>query len=200
MKTTTKNSIMKTIKNFSMLAVALTVVFAVGCKKDDDTPAPTPSGGGGHQHEEEVITTLILSFVDTAGVQPSVQYAFRDPDGDGGNAPTQHDTIRLVANTYYNATVQLLNEAETPAEDITLEVQNEDDEHLFCYAPSNTNVSIVRTDSDGTYEVGIMSRWFTGAMATGETTVTLKHQPGVKDGTCAPGDTDIEVTFITEIQ
>lgn len=199
MKTSNK-SIMETIKNFSMLAVALMVVFTVGCKKDDDTPSPTPNGGGGHSHEEEVITTLILSFTDTAGVQPSVQVAFRDPDGDGGNAPTQHDTIRLVANTYYNATIQLLNEAESPAEDITLEVQNEDDEHLFCYAPSNTNVSVVRTDSDGTYEVGIMSRWFTGAMATGETTVTLKHQPGVKDGTCAPGDTDIEVTFVTEVQ
>ena len=31
-------------------------------------------------------------------------------------------------------------------------------------------------------------------------TVTLKHQPGVKDGTCGPGGTDIQVTFITEIQ
>ncbi len=191
---------MKTIKNLSILAVALVVTFAVGCKKDDDTPTPSTGGGGTPPQEEEVITTLILTFVDTAGVQPNVQYAFRDPDGDGGNAPTQHDTIRLAANTYYNASVQLLNEAESPAEDITLEVQNEDDEHLFCYAPSNTNVSIARTDSDGTYEVGITSFWSTGAIANGETTVTLKHQPGVKDGTCAPGDTDIEVTFQTEIQ
>lgn len=196
---TRNNTIIKATKNFSMLAIALMVIFSVGCKKDDDTPTPSPDGGG-HSHEEELITTLILSFVDTAGVQPSVQYAFRDPDGDGGNAPTQHDTIRLVANTYYNATVQLLNESESPAEDITLEVQNEDDEHLFCYAPTNTNVSIVRTDSDGMFEVGITTFWSTGSAANGETTVTLKHQPGVKDGTCAPGDTDVEVTFVTEIQ
>ncbi len=201
MKTTNK-SIMKTIRNFSMLAMALAVVFAVGCKKDDDTPQPHDDDhhGGGHSHEEEVITTMIIDFVDTAGVQPNVQVAFRDPDGDGGNAPTQHDTIRLVANTYYNASVTLLNEAETPAEDITVEVQNEDDEHLFCYTPTNTNVSVVRTDSDGTFEVGLLSRWFTGAAATGETKVVLKHQPGIKDGTCSPGDTDIEVDFITEIQ
>lgn len=191
---------MKTMKNFSMLAIALMVIFAVGCKKDDDTPTPVDNHDDDHHHEEELITSVILSFVDTAGVQPSVQYAFRDPDGDGGNAPTQHDTIRLVANTYYNATIQLLNESETPAEDITLEIQNEDDEHLFCYAPSNTNVSIVRTDSDGTYEVGITTFWSTGAAANGDTKVTLKHQPGVKDGTCAPGDTDVEVTFVTEVQ
>jgi hypothetical protein len=196
---TIKKSNMKTIRNFSMLAMALVVAFTVGCKKDDDTPTPS-TGGGNPPHEEELITSVILSFVDTAGVQPSVQYAFRDPDGDGGNPPTQHDTIRLVANTYYNATIQLLNESENPAEDITLEVQNEDDEHLFCYTPTSTNVSIVRTDSDGTFEVGITTFWSTGMAATGETKVVLKHQPGVKDGTCAPGDTDIEIDFITEVQ
>ncbi len=190
---------MKTKTIYTALFIGLMASFIVGCKKDDDSPVPT-SPTTPPVNEEELITTLIISFEDTAGVQPSVSYAFRDPDGDGGNAPTQHDTIRLVANTYYNATVQLLNESETPAEDITLEVADEADEHLFCYAPSNTNVSIVRTDSDGTFEIGILSRWFTGATANGETTITLKHQPDVKDGTCAPGDTDIEVTFVTEVQ
>lgn len=190
---------MKTIKTYSILVITLFTLFVTGCKKDDDAPLPADQNTP-PVNEEELITSAILYFVDTAGVQPSVQYAFRDPDGDGGNPPTQHDTIRLVANTYYNATIQLLNESESPAEDITLEVQQEDDEHLFCYAPLNTNVSIVRTDSDGTYEVGITTFWSTGANATGQTTVTLKHQPGVKNGTCAPGDTDIEVTFVTEIQ
>jgi len=189
---------MKTIKTYSILTITLFTLFVTGCKKDKDTPKP--SSNTSPVNEVEVITSAILSFVDTAGVQPSVQYAFRDPDGDGGNAPTQHDTIRLVANTYYNATIQLLNETVNPAEDITLEVQDENDQHLFCYAPSNTNVSIVRTDSDGTYEVGITTFWSTGASANGETTVTLRHQPGVKDGTCAPGETDIEVIFVTEIQ
>ncbi|MDG1476290.1 MAG: type 1 periplasmic binding fold superfamily protein [Vicingaceae bacterium] len=193
---------MSRIKTYSILAVIALTTVMVGCSKDDDTPEPatTPSGTTTPPNEEELITSAILNFVDTAGVQPSVQVAFRDPDGDGGNAPTEHDTIRLVANTYYTATIQLLNESESPAEDITLEVQQEDDEHLFCYTPSNTNVAITRTDSDGTYEVGIATFWSTGASATGETTVTLKHQPDVKDGTCAPGDTDIEISFVTEIQ
>lgn len=188
---------MKTIKTYSIFIIIVLTTFMVGCKKDKDTPAPS---GSTPVQEGELITSAILSFVDTAGIQPSVQYAFKDLDGDGGNAPTQYDTIRLVANTYYNTTIQLLDESKTPAEDITIEIQAEDDEHLFCYAPSNTNVAIMRTDSDGTYEVGITTFWSTGASANGETTVTLKHQPGVKDGTCAPGDTDIEVTFVTEVQ
>jgi hypothetical protein len=193
---------MKTIKTYSILAVIALTIGMVGCSKDDDAPEPVSTGGGTTPpaHEEELITSAIISFVDTAGVQPSVEVAFRDPDGDGGNAATEHDTIRLAANTYYTATIQLLNESESPAEDITLEVKEEDDEHLFCYAPSNTNVTIDRTDSDGTYEVGIATFWSTGAVATGTTTVSLKHQPDVKDGTCTPGDTDIEIAFVTEIQ
>ena len=192
---------MSRTKIYSILAVIALTTVMVGCSKDEDVPEPVTTGGGTTPpNEEELITSVILSFVDTAGIQPPVEYAFRDPDGDGGNTPSQHDTIRLVANTYYNATIQLLNESVTPAEDITLEVQQEDDEHLFCYAPSNTNVVIDRTDSDGAYEVGIATFWSTEAIATGTTTVTLKHQPDVKDGTCAPGDTDVEITFVTEVQ
>ena len=192
---------MKTIKTYSILAVIALTIVMVGCSKDDDTPEPTPKTTTPPEHEEELITSVILSFVDTAGVQPSVEVAFRDPDGDGGNAPTEHDTVRLVANTYYTATIQLLNESESPAEDITVEVQDEDDEHIFCYTPTaTTNLAITRTDSDGTYEVGITTLWSTGIAANGETTVALKHQPGVKDGTCTPGDTDVEVIFVTEIQ
>jgi hypothetical protein len=187
------------MKTNSILAITLLILVVIGCKKDDDTPQPV-AGVTTPVNEEEVITTAILSFVDSAGVQPSVQYAFRDPDGDGGNAPTQQDTIRLAANTFYTASIQLLNEAVSPAEDITLEVQQEDDEHLFCYVPANTNVSISRTDTDGTHEVGISTFWSTGAAATGSTVVSLKHQPGVKDGSCAPGDTDVEISFVTEIQ
>ena len=187
------------MKTYSILAITLLILVVTGCKKDAETPEPIV-GVTTPVNEEEVITSAILSFVDTAGVQPSVQYAFRDPDGDGGNAPTQQDTIRLAANTYYTASIQLLNEAVSPAEDITVEVQEEDDEHLFCYVPANTNVSISKTDTDGTYEVGISTFWSTGAAATGSTVVSLKHQPGVKDGTCPPGDTDVEISFVTEIQ
>ena len=191
---------MKSLKKHSILAVAAVALIFTACKKDDDSPVPTTGGSSAPPNEVEIFTSMIISFTDTAGVQPDVQFAFRDLDGDGGNGPTEFDTIRLANNTVYNASIQLLNESASPVEDMTLEVQEEDDEHLFCYAPSNTNVAVTRTDSDGAFEVGLTTSWSTGNAATGTTLITLKHQPDVKDGTCAPGETDIEVTFVTEIQ
>lgn len=177
-----------------ILALALTVG---SCKKDDDlVDVPPPD-----QNESEVITTFTINFTDPNGVQPNVSATFRDLDGEGGNAPTQFDTIRLAPNTTYNASILLLNESTSPADTISNEVLEEDHEHLFCFmSMGNEDVSITRTDSDGTYEVGLQSQWVTGMVSSGAIHITLKHQPGVKDGTCTPGETDIELHFITEIQ
>ena len=191
---------MKTIQKITKASLYLFLAAAlmVGCKKDDDSPKPSSSNPP--VNEEELITTVKITFVDTAGVEPPVTVFFRDPDGDGGNAPTQFDTIRLAANTVYNASLEVFDESKNPVENITTEIQEEADEHIFCFTPINVNLSIVRTDSDGTYEIGLASQWTTGTTSTGTTQVVLKHQPGVKDGTCTPGDTDVELNFVTEIQ
>ena len=87
-----------------------------------------------------------------------------------------------------------------PADTISNEVLAEGDEHLFCFDPIDANISITRTDSDGTFEIGLTSDWITGNYSNGLVTITLKHQPGVKDGTCSPGDTDVEIQFPIIIQ
>lgn len=199
---------MKTIQKITKASLFLFLAAAlmVGCKKDDDAPKPTPGGGGGPINEEELITSVKITFEDTAGVEPTVVVWFRDPDGDGGNAPTQFDTIRLAANTVYNASIEILDESKNPVENITEEIEEEADEHLFCYTPANVNLSITRTDIEsdygvgGTLEVGLTTQWVTGNASVGTTEIVLKHQLGVKNGTCAPGDTDVELNFITEIQ
>lgn len=179
-----------------MLAIAATSTI-VSCKKDDDDPKTPPVA----TNDEEVITTCILQFTDPSGVQPAVSATFRDPDGDGGNLPTQFDTIRLHPSTSYEASIILLNETVTPADSISNEVLEEGDEHLFCFDVQDANVTITRTDSDGTFEIGLESLWVTGAAGNGHVTVTLKHQPdGIKNGTCDPGDTDIEIAFPIKIQ
>ena len=187
---------MKTqVKIAAVLGLAL-VAGLSSCKKDDDlVPTPQPT-----INEGEVITTVTLTFVDDAGVQPNVTATFRDPDGDGGLAPDIFDDIVLQNGTVYNCSITLSNETVTPIEDITAEILEEDDEHFFCFSPSGADVTIARTDTDGTFEVGLESQWTVGAVGSGTTTVTLKHQPGVKDGTCAPGETDVEVTFNTIVQ
>jgi hypothetical protein len=187
-----KKALLKT----SVLLLLLTTVLT-GCKNDGDLPeVPQPT-----VNEPEVITTLTLNFTDANGVQPDVSATFRDPDGDGGQGPDIFDNIDLVANTTYNCTITLLDESGSEVEDMTVEIREEDDEHLFCFTPaSGADVTVTRTDTDGTFEVGLSSQWATGAASTGTVNVVLKHQPdGLKDGTCAPGETDVEVLFITNI-
>ena len=187
----TINKIMKASLFALLIAATITA-----CKKDKDlVPVPPPV-----DHEGEVITTMQLTFSDSAGIQPTLSATFRDPDGDGGSGPDIFDTIRLVNNTTYFTSILLLNETVTPADTISNEVLEEGDEHLFCFTPSGTNVSIVLTDSDGTYEIGLQSKWRTGAISNGTVQVVLKHQPGVKNGTCNPGETDIDISYVTIIQ
>lgn len=185
---------MKRIKKTLLPLMVLSFV-AIQCTKDDSVTCPPV------QEEEELITTLHLTFTDSTGVLPVKTFTFKDEDGPGGNAPSIFDSILLQENTTYLVAISLLNESVTPVEDITAEIQAENDEHFFCFNSTIPgNCEITRTDSDGTYEVGLASKWKTLAAATGSIEVKLKHQPGIKDGTCAPGETDIEINFPLIIQ
>ena len=182
------------IAAFSLGAVALT-----GCQKDDDQPeVPQPV-----INEPEEINTVELHFTKE-GSSDHFDVKWSDPDGPGGDDPVM-DAITLDANSVYSVEVYFKDASGDSEEDVTPEIRDEDDEHLVCFEPHGSELenelSIVRTDSDGTYEVGLESQWTTGAASSGEVHVTLKHQTlGVKDGTCEPGDTDVEVDFEITIQ
>ena len=178
-----------------MIAVLSTAMLSA-CKKDKNDP-----NDPNDPNEEELITTVSLYFTDTTGVAPSATFTFSDPDGPGGNPPTKFDTIVLQANTVYRLSLELLDESKNPVEDITEEVLAEADEHLFCFEVNGIGITIVRTDTDGTYELGLESLWTVGAEGSGSVTVALKHQPdGLKDGSCAPGETDVELEFQVMVQ
>lgn len=183
------------MKTIAFLGLACIATLA-SCKKDDDlVDVPPPIA-----NEEEVITTMTLKFTDPTGVNPDVTATFRDPDGDGGLNFDIFDTIRLKNNTVYDMSIVLLNETVSPADTISNEVLEEADEHLFCFTSSFANVLIQRTDSDGTFEIGLESQWTVGSVGNGTVQIVLKHQPGIKDGSCSPGETDVDVTFVTEVE
>jgi len=175
---------------FLMLSVS--TMFIVGCKKDDDKPEDTHDDV---HNDGEVITTAILKFTDPMGVAPAVEYQYRDPDGEGGNPAVTFDDIVLQSSTSYNCEIILLNETLNPIDSISNEVLAEAADHLFCYTVTNVAVDITRTDSDSTYEIGLQTLWTTAAVGSGTMRVVLKHQPGIKNGTCDPGDSDIDLTF-----
>ncbi|HMP98214.1 MAG TPA: hypothetical protein PKC24_00445 [Cyclobacteriaceae bacterium] len=180
---------MKTINYFLSLLLVATMLLFTSCGED-----PEP------ENEEELITTVKLTFSVVGMASTPQTFTWRDLDGDGPNAPVI-ETITLQADRTYAVSIELLNESENPAEDITEEIDEERDEHLFCFEATNgLNLAITRTDTDGTFEVGLESEWVTGAASTGSVTVILKHQPGTKNGSCDPGEVDVEATFPVVIQ
>jgi hypothetical protein len=189
---------MNTIKTIlktaiTIIAIIITTVFYTSCRKKTTTP-PNPN-------EEELITTLRIDFIDSAGVQPSATVIFKDADGDGGNNPTQWDSIKLKANTTYFASILLLDETKSPVDTISNEVLEEGKDHLFCFTGTNVNTSIIRTDLDvNNIGIGLQSAWRNTAVSNGTMQVVLRHQPDVKTGACEPGSTDVDVTFQFIIQ
>lgn len=182
-------------KNKIFILIATTLLLWQACKKDADLPKlPSPI------NEPEVITTVKLTFVDSANTTNVVTANFIDADGDGGNQPTAFDTIKLKANSTYTCKIALFNGILN--KEITPEIEEEANNHLFLYKPVGVNINIVITDVDSNsppLPIGINSKWRTGTTGNGTVQVILKHQPGIKDGTESPGDTDVELNFQTII-
>lgn len=187
---------MKHLKtNISLFAFlfAFAIIFT-GCNGDDEDPVKNPVD----ENEEELITSVELSFTENGN---TTVFRFADPDGEGGNAPTEMDEIKLKANTSYTLAVRFLDESNADdVEDITEEVKEEDDEHLVCYTVTG-GTTVATTDKDGNgLDLGLTADVATSDAGMGQFTVTLKHQPGVKDGSCDKGETDVEVSFVTTVE
>jgi len=182
---------MKKILFYTVLTFPLAGMMLNACKKPE-TPDPV--------NEEELITTLSLAFTDTA-TMVSGTFVFQDTDGPGGNDPETFDTIRLLPGKVYAVAVTLLNESVTPADDITIEVLEEGVDHQVFYTVTDAAISFTYADTDDNGNpLGLMMTAETGAVSTGTVTITLKHQPGTKDGNITTGETDVEVSFLIEIE
>lgn len=208
---------MKTTK-FILTASLFAVMILSACKKDKSTPTPTPNNPPPPANTEEVITTMKLQFTDSAS-NAVTTFGFQDADGDGGNAgafmgTNQADSvINLSSNRTYFMEVLLLDVTKNPVDTISKEVEEEGKDHMIFYNQSNpsgipytttligSNIKIIYLDIDaGTPArgIGLKTKVRTSAATAGNKfpfKVTLKHQPGAKDGTFTPGETDVEINF-----
>ncbi|TXN35824.1 type 1 periplasmic binding fold superfamily protein [Flagellimonas hymeniacidonis] len=192
---------MKTTKFLSL--ALLTGTFLVGCSSDDNEPDPV--------NEEETITTMNVTLTPQGG-GTTITLQSQDLDGDGPNAPNISISGDLAENTVYDGIVVLLNEAETPAENVNEEIEGEADEHQFFFVPnSSLNATIAYTDDESDYvsdetgenftstnPVGISFTLTTTDASTGTLAITLRHEPKKpNDGTLADagGETDITQAF-----
>ncbi len=193
---------MNTLK--AIITIATMAAVLTACKKDEDPPAPaTPPPP---VNEGELITTVRIHLTSMDGTEEK-QLLWVDLDGDGGDAPViTWDT--LSAGTTYQAHIELLDQSVVPPDDITVEIEEEDEEHQFFYIASGANATISYADQDEAGNpVGLQTVWTLGAASTGNLTVILRHDPdkfgeGVAAGdiTNAGGDTDVEVVFPLIIQ
>jgi hypothetical protein len=170
-----------------------------------------------HHHENEVITTVQLSFVSSDNTD--TMYSFVDLQ-DGNDAIV--DTIELASSMSYQMSISVLNELESPSDDITEEVTDEADEHHFfiggsvegCSETALVQHDYLDQDSNG-LPLGIENSIETIDDGSGELMISLRHMPsedgqttktdGLVDEVCAgnegalPGDWDVQVTFPLEV-
>ena len=184
---------MKTFK--TLLSLALVGTLSVSCSNDDDTPAPV--------NEEELITTMTITLTPQGGTG-IVTLQSQDLDGDGPNPPVITVSGPMAASETYTGSIELLNETENPADNITLEVQSEDEEHQFFYIATGSITGVTYTDQDGNGNpVGLSFEVTTGAAGAATLQATLRHEPKKpNDGTLADagGETDISQTFNVTVQ
>jgi len=192
-------------KNLFALVVGVFILpLLIASCGDDDTIE--------EENVEEVITDVTLSFTPSGG-GAAVTATFVDADGDGVMQPIISD-LNLAANTTYSMSIQLLNSIEN--ENISDEVQEEDDEHQFFFSWTNDRFSDPagngNTDNasdpvnyedmdENNLPLGLSTSWTTGDAGTGTFRVVLKHQPDLKSATTTvnDGETDVDVTWTLNI-
>ena len=184
------------MKNLKIISFLFTFsLLILSCSDDDDTPDPV--------NEEEVITTMTVTLTPQGG-GTAITLQSQDLDGDGPNAPEITISGNLAASTTYDGEIVLLNETETPAEDITEEVKEEDDEHQFFFSATGSLSGVTYSDQDENGNpVGIEFSLETGAAGSGVLGITLRHEPKKpNDGTLsdAGGETDISQNFNVTVE
>jgi hypothetical protein len=169
----------------SLIALSL---FFVACNVSDP-----------HEHDEgELITSARLVLTHAASGSVDTIW-FRDADGPGGLAPTEHDTIRLFPGRTYTASLSFLNES-NPANIINMtdEILEEAHDHQVFYTVAGSGLSVAYADQDeNDLPIGLLTTFTTTAGAPASLTITLKHQPGLKgaNSTINTGETDVAIAF-----
>ena len=201
------------LKSFFVL-LTLGSLLLTGCG-DDDTPDPV--------NEEEVITTVTLTFTPVSGGGSAITATWKDLDGDGAGAPDlSQATATLSPTATYTLTVTFLNESETPAENITEEVEEEAEEHALYFSVTNglfdtftyADDDAPDDEGDGVFALGLTTNVATadGTVSTGTLNVTLLHESdksagGTSNGSNvisvpagAGGETDVTADFTINVQ
>jgi hypothetical protein len=195
------------------IGIASITLFS-GCDVDDPKKEDVP----------ELITKVTLTFTPPTGA-PVVVTA-TDPDGEGIQSIKVDGAINLTKSVSYVMTISLVNGLAAPTDDgynITKEVEEEGDEHMFFFSwtgdafsnpTGNGNIDArmdavnysggdASKDANG-LPLGLTTSWTASSIATtgANLRILLKHQPGLKTVSSGSdvGETDLDVTFALSVQ
>lgn len=186
----------KTIK--MLMAAGFISAVVTSCSKDDTAP---------EENDNELITTVKLLAVPTDNTTDTLEFEWKDLDGDGPAQPVI-DQVKLVAGKVYNVQMLLLDETKTPVDNVTEEIEEEGHDHRFYFEPAaSAGITVSGLDKDkNNVTLGLNSTWTTAvAGGSGTIKVTLRHYP---NGGKAESDlvsstkssTDAEVVFPTLVE
>lgn len=179
------------------LPVLITAILFTACKKDDVQP----------MDDNELITRVELKFTDVTA-KSTLTFTFQDKDGDPKTAPEKFDKIVLNKGVTYSLSIGVYDDTKSPVPDITEEIEEESDVHLFVFKTTPASLlttTILDKDKNG-LPIGLSSSVLTQSTAgTGKLNVLLKHQSElngvkVKTGQEAGGSTDIDLLFDVEVK
>jgi len=201
------------------LAIGFVIAFALNACNKPSATAPIEPGN-------EFLTTTLLIISDPTHAQPTDTLIWSETPSQ--TVPdTLRTFVTLKQNYTYNIQIMILDSTKVSNGVITdtagFVVSNEiiarQNYHLFCfydynnqndiYGTSNSsrgpsgwaNVTVNNPNLDmNNLPFGITDNLVTTIPTHGQLEVELRHQPAVKNGTCAPGSTDLDVYYNITVQ
>ena len=201
------------LKNiFTKAFVFAIILFVVSCDKDD---SPDP------ENEEETITKAVLVVTNTSD-NSSETYNFEveghhhdhdDDHADDGDDDDDHEgehmEVELESNSTYLFEITFFNESDpSNSIDVTKEIIEEADEHVFFYELTDSSITIESAAGDTIDSSGdpihLKTEWTTTSAAIVDIVGYLIHEPitktGVSTRTDLGGSTDAEIEFEAHVE
>ena len=204
-------------RNLALLCLA--IAFATACSKKEEAVAPNIANEELTTVQLAVANTNAPYDVDTATWQQLI-----GANGVPLPVDSSKAILNLHANTIYSVQVLIYDKTQTPPTDVTAEILARENYHLFYFQPTpissanliisdtTTNIPGTATSSAGPYlnlivkrtdhdtnvpplQVGLFDNFYTGSSSSGNLRVVLRHQPNAKNGTYAPGSSDLDVNY-----
>ncbi|MEM1056240.1 MAG: hypothetical protein AAGI52_11990 [Bacteroidota bacterium] len=171
----------------------------------------TACDSGAEGNEQELITEVTVTLANTTNASDTITIVASDSDGDGAGITFSPARVTLTPGATYTGSVELRDTIN--GEDITEEIEEEAEEHLFSYSVSPSTagaVTITDTESDyvmgdengGDFLVGLDFQFTVAGGASGNGTLNaiLYHfDDEPKTGSAVTSDEiDIDIDFPVE--